>query len=331
MPYSPFFNKQSGTWRVHYDKPGGKVGTKTLGKSKAEAFRKWKSMQITDNPFVQDVAVEYLEGLEKRVKLNTVSQKYLEAAHYAFKNFLSSKLKWNQFTPEKVSEICLKQDWSNDTIALYMGHLKTLSSYGAKRKGLPNVLEDLKKPITRSRDRAATASDLEAICDVIFKAKTPKYHRVAHILAVLYHTGARPGELMDAKREQRDGDKIVLEEWKNAKKSGKPRVIYLSASAQIACDMSEGSDTHLFADSAGNPWNSNSLGVRLRRLTKDAGLPKGLVAYSFRHGYATRALEAGVNVAHLAALMGTSIRMIDKHYGHLAQKEELLRNLARRF
>ncbi len=40
-------------------------------------------------------------------------------------------------------------------------------------------------------------------------------------------------------------------------------------------------------------------------------------AYSFRHYYATQRLLAGISVYTLAENMGTSVAMIEKHYGHL--------------
>jgi hypothetical protein len=40
--------------------------------------------------------------------------------------------------------------------------------------------------------------------------------------------------------------------------------------------------------------------------------------YDLRHTYATFALRAGVPVFALSRFMGTSIAMIDLHYGHLA-------------
>ena len=48
--------------------------------------------------------------------------------------------------------------------------------------------------------------------------------------------------------------------------------------------------------------------------------------YHLRHTFATEALAAGVSIFELARLMGTSVRMIDKTYGHLAlDSEESLR------
>ena len=40
-------------------------------------------------------------------------------------------------------------------------------------------------------------------------------------------------------------------------------------------------------------------------------------AYCLRHYYATERLIAGVSVYTLAENMGTSVQMIERHYGHL--------------
>jgi len=44
--------------------------------------------------------------------------------------------------------------------------------------------------------------------------------------------------------------------------------------------------------------------------------------YALRHTFATEALAAGVSTFELARVMGTSLEMIDQHYGHLAHDSE---------
>jgi integrase len=41
--------------------------------------------------------------------------------------------------------------------------------------------------------------------------------------------------------------------------------------------------------------------------------------YALRHTFATWAIAEGLNTFQLSRVMGTSIEMIDKHYGHLLQ------------
>jgi integrase len=44
--------------------------------------------------------------------------------------------------------------------------------------------------------------------------------------------------------------------------------------------------------------------------------------YCLRHTFATEALAAGVSIFELARLMGTSVKVIDRTYGHLAVDSE---------
>lgn len=53
--------------------------------------------------------------------------------------------------------------------------------------------------------------------------------------------------------------------------------------------------------------------------------------YTLRHTFASEALAAGVSIFQLARLMGTSVAMIDRTYGHLAHdSEQTLRGLLSR-
>jgi integrase len=52
-----------------------------------------------------------------------------------------------------------------------------------------------------------------------------------------------------------------------------------------------------------------------------AGVPRRRI-YDLRHSFATWALDAGVTLFELSRFMGTSIRMIDATYGHLAPTSE---------
>jgi integrase len=44
--------------------------------------------------------------------------------------------------------------------------------------------------------------------------------------------------------------------------------------------------------------------------------------YDMRHSFATWSLDAGPSIFELARYMGTSVEMIDRTYGHLAQGAE---------
>jgi site-specific recombinase XerD len=48
-----------------------------------------------------------------------------------------------------------------------------------------------------------------------------------------------------------------------------------------------------------------------------AGLPKETCLYTLRHSFITQALLDGMTTLEVAKMVGTSLAMIDKHYGHL--------------
>ena len=45
--------------------------------------------------------------------------------------------------------------------------------------------------------------------------------------------------------------------------------------------------------------------------------------YSIRHTYATLRLESGVNIHLLAQQMGTSVAIIERHYGHVKLRDNV--------
>jgi integrase len=148
-------------------------------------------------------------------------------------------------------------------------------------------------------------------------------------------TGCRPGEVASVTAGQVDlgAGTWTFKRHKTVKKTDKPRVVYLTpAAVELTRRLAAAHPTGpLFRNSRGEPWNRNSVRCRFRRLRVKLGLGGGVVAYTYRHSYATAGLEAGVPIATMAELLGhTSTDMINEHYGHLDQKTAHLREAARR-
>ena len=99
------------------------------------------------------------------------------------------------------------------------------------------------------------------------------------------------------------------------------RAVPLQAKALEALDglAPPGNET-LFPNARGGRIDFRSFG---RRHWKPAQQRAGIVPlrglYDLRHTYATFALRAGVPVFTVSRFMGSSIAMIDYHYGHLAR------------
>jgi len=75
-------------------------------------------------------------------------------------------------------------------------------------------------------------------------------------------------------------------------------------------------DGFVFTGARGGKVDERSLSKRLQKLAELANVPKNVTAYSLRHSYGTRMAAAGVPLLDLARIMGTSVLMIERHYGH---------------
>ena len=74
------------------------------------------------------------------------------------------------------------------------------------------------------------------------------------------------------------------------------------------------------ARSNGMVWNKDAWKGPFKEAATRAGLPEGTTCYAVRHSVITDLLNEGVDSMTVARLAGTSIMMIEKHYGHLTNE-----------
>lgn len=148
---------------------------------------------------------------------------------------------------------------------------------------------------------------------------------------LLWLTGARPMEAAGLRAEMIDwtGGLVVLKQHKTRQK-GKRRVIYLPAEALAVLreQVAKYGSGLLFRGQNWGPLTRRALVGRFLRLSKKIG--HRVRAYDFRHTFITRSLLAGVPAATVAALVGNSIGMIEKFYGHIGASAAPLREAAER-
>jgi integrase len=129
-------------------------------------------------------------------------------------------------------------------------------------------------------------------------------------------TGARAGELVKAKRSQFD------DRTKSMTFTGKTgsRTVPLSPAAltlfKRLAKGKEPGDLLLVRDD-GLPWAHSDWDELVRDAATVAKLPAGVCLYTLRHSWITTALLGGLATLDVARLVGTSVMMIEKHYGHL--------------
>jgi integrase len=189
-------------------------------------------------------------------------------------------------------------------------------------------LKKLKKGPTRRRERILTADERQQIL------KAARGRPFREFVQALQETGCRPSEVakVTAANANLDAALWVLPVHKTRKKTGKPRVVYLTpAMVELTRKLAgRHPDGPLFRNSRGKPWTRNALRCRFRQLRRKLPHLKGVVCYTYRHSFVTDALEQGVGVAQVAKLLGhTSTDMVMQHYQHLAEKREHLLQAAR--
>lgn len=148
----------------------------------------------------------------------------------------------------------------------------------------------------------------------------------------LIHTGARPSEWTRATwgeiRWDADPMPVLTRRvWKAARKTGKPRRIFIPPRLVRSLRRRLGDPGDLiFTAPRGGPWKEASLAQTTRRLRmlaiadgiplQDEG-PDRLTCYRWRHTAASNLLMHGVDISTIAQLLGTSVHQISRTYGHL--------------
>lgn len=133
-------------------------------------------------------------------------------------------------------------------------------------------------------------------------------------------TGLRPGE----QRELRWSDVDLSERMvrvRGTKTAGSRRTVPVAGRAlavlrRLAERRKSEEDGPVFTGAGGTPLNVAYASKQIQRFAREAGLEKNPTSYSLRHTYATRLVQHGVPLFDVARLMGTSVAMIEAHYGH---------------
>lgn len=73
----------------------------------------------------------------------------------------------------------------------------------------------------------------------------------------------------------------------------------------------------LFSRADGKAWDKDSWKYPVKAAAIEAKMPEGTTAYTLRHSVITDLVHDGLDLLTVAQISGTSVRMIERHYGHL--------------
>jgi site-specific recombinase XerD len=105
-------------------------------------------------------------------------------------------------------------------------------------------------------------------------------------------------------------------------KAGSERRITLpKPTADFVAELAKGKlpAAPLLATADGGHWTKDRWKRPIRDAVKAAKLPAAATAYALRHSVITDLVTGGLDLLTIAQISGTSVAMIEKHYGHLRQ------------
>lgn len=209
-----------------------------------------------------------------------------------------------------------------------LGAVKRAFNWAVEEEHIPkNPIAHVRKPKALTRDRTLTAEERDTILGSI---RDLAFRRFVNAMTL---TGCRPGEVARVTAADVDFESglWILKKHKTAKKTGKPRLVYLSPeAAELTRELVAHNPTGpLFLNSRGKPWTRNAVRIRFMRLRERFPELKGVVAYTYRSSFATDALESGVQDATVATLLGhTNTATLHKFYARLSHRVDHLKDAA---
>ena len=268
----------------------------------------------------------YLKMAQAKLKPVTLRNRSIVIADFV--RALGSK-QVSDLTPSDVAGWLAAHDWNASTRQARAKNIHAIFRWCQRTARLidnnpvTGIAAELVQPLPREAwfDDQQQA-ELLAACDEHFR----------QFLRALLATGARPfSELAKITAsnivESPEGMRLRCGPRKRVKGTRPPRYLYVpKALASLVRDLAKQFPRGpLFRNSHGNRWNAAACAGRFARLRKRLNwLTDKHNTYSCRHTFATTKLGRSVSLATVATLLGNSITITQKHYGHLERHTDSL-------
>lgn len=299
------------------------------------AFEMWRQMlsgRFTEGPKVQVKTLIrlYLEAheyrkKEKRFAINWSYLNQFSAAHgkkQVCNLQVNDVIIWSQEKKPKVDQ------WSATTQKDAIRAVKSAFRWACEEAIISkNPLVRLKSPASRPRTNTITKEQHASLMAEAGPA--------LRLYLIASRCGARPRQIREvtARNVSSDGTRWIFEDHKTRHKSNRPLVVYLPPCLQTLTSLliRMYPTGPLFRNSHGIPWNKDSAASSILRARERAKLPASVIAYAYRHTFATQSLLNGSSLAEVAELLGHSdVRMVGQVYGHLDQHKGHMLEAAKR-
>jgi integrase len=208
---------------------------------------------------------------------------------------------------ERRSDSTLNRDMTCLRAALNRAYIDGLvtSDFAWRSKLLPLKNADRRRELYLDRDQRRT---------FIEKAAPD----LAAFLRGLCLLPLRPGALAALTAGDYDRQLKVLKIGKD--KHGQDRKIKLpTATAELFTEVAKDKlpGAALLSRADGKAWNKDAWKWPIKAAAEAAKLPVGATAYTLRHSVISDLVHGGLDLLTVAQISGTSVAMIERHYGHL--------------
>jgi len=142
--------------------------------------------------------------------------------------------------------------------------------------------------------------------------------RLRAMVLLMRHSGLRISDVVSLRAEKISSGKVFLRQAKSEKPVWLPLPKNV-VKALAACDLGDG---RFFWDEGGKIKTTiTEWQVRLKKMFTIAGIADGH-GHRFRHTLAKDLLERGVPLEMVAAILGNTVKVCEKHYSHWVQSRQ---------
>lgn len=327
-PSSLWFRKQTGFWMTTVHGVQHK-----LSKDKGEARKMLNRLLAEERPkpvrtglTLRKLCDNYLVRTKERKEERSHEVQVLHL------NAVCSKLGHRDPASLKVYEVeewlDAQESWSKSTRALFITIIKAVFNWADDQGYVtPNPIKKLKRRSTGRRRRVLSEEERGRIMAAVSQD-------FRDFLELLQMTGCRPfseGARITAADVDFDRGRAVLAKHKTAKKTDRPRLVYLPPGLLEKVRERAGRypTGPLYRNRLGNGWSADTVGKYVKRVCLKLKI-EGVTSYTIRHSFISAALVKGVPVEVLAVLAGNTPAMIHKHYDQCDKMDEALREAAKK-
>ena len=288
----------------------------------SKLVRDWEIEKPKDVPAVEEAAKRFIADLKSR-GLSPDTVRKFELITIDLSNEYP---KWlvDRFTPDDLGKFREKWEVQPSTAIKKLERLRSFFKFCVDRHWCDrNPAKALRPPKEISIEKKPYDKwELEKIAWAIplFPTKgiygQQNRERIRAFVAVLQWTGLRIRDVVQLNRSAIDEKYITIRTHKN----GKP--VQLPVHPEIRESLAKmKNEVYPFWSGAGNPKSCVGDWQRtFRRLGRLAGVH--IHAHRWRHTFATQLLSKGVPVSEVAAILGNSPRIIEKHYSQWIQARQ---------